>query len=245
MCKHESIPMDHIATTAAAGMIARMRSLDLVANNLANAATSGYKAEHDYHQILGDPSVSGGGSRKLQWADQGQGTLTPTGKMTDVAVSGPGFFVVEGKIGPLLTRNGSFKQLPGGELASADGYLVRSATGGPISLRPGAPFEVMPDGSVRQDGSEVGRLEIADVADVRRLQKMGSSLFDPQNAGPLRAIGGSVVQGSLEGSNVSVVESSTRMISVMRQYESLQKALTLNSDMNRKTIEEVARVSGG
>jgi flagellar basal-body rod protein FlgF len=237
--------MDPLATTAAAGMIARMRSLDLVANNLANAATSGYKAEHDYHQILADPSAPGGGSWKLQWADQAQGILTPTGKMTDIAISGPGFFVVEGKNGPLLTRNGSFRQLPGGELATTDGYLVRNAAGGPISLRPGVPFEVMPDGSVRQDGSEVGRLEIAEVADASQLQKMGNSLFDPKNAGPLRAIGGTVEQGSLEGSNVSVVESSTRMISVMRQYESLQKALTLNSDMNRKTIEEVARVSGG
>ena len=70
--------------------------------------------------------------------------------------------------------------------------------------------------------------------------------FTPsKNAGELKASDAEVVQGSVEGSNVSVVDASVRMISVMRQFESLQKALTLNAEMNRKTLEEVARVSAG
>jgi len=237
--------MDNLGNTAAAGMFARMQTLDVVANNLANAATSGYKAQFEFQELLEGVNGREVPQARSQWTDLAQGTLVPTGKSTDLALSGAGFFVVEGKSGPLLTRNGSFRQLPSGELASTEGYRVRSSAGGSLSLRPGVPFLVRPDGVVMQDGVEAGRIAVAEVADFNGLEKMGNSLFDPKNAGELKASDAEVVQGSVEGSNVSVVDASVRMISVMRQFESLQKALTLNAEMNRKTLEEVARVSAG
>ncbi len=222
-----------------------MQALDVVANNLANAATSGYKAQFEFHELLEGAKGREVPQARSQWTDLAQGTLVPTGKSTDLALSGAGFFVVEGKSGPLLTRNGSFRQLPTGELASSEGYKVRSSAGGSLSLRPGVPFLVRTDGVVMQDGIEAGRIEVAEVAEVNRLEKMGNTLFNPKNAGELKPSDAEVVQGSVEGSNVSVVDASIRMISVMRQFESLQKALTLNAEMNRKTLEEVARVNAG
>ena len=237
--------MDNLGNTAAAGLLARMQALDVVANNLANASTSGYKAQNEFHELLEGNKGPDVPHARSQWTDQAQGTLIPTGKPTDLAISGTGFFVVEGKSGPLLTRNGSFHQLPSGELATSEGHRLRSATGGSLGLRPGVPFLIRQDGTVMQDGVDAGRIEIAEVADVSKLEKMGNTLFSPKNAGALKPATGEIVQGSVEGSNVSVVDASVRMISVMRQFEALQKALTMNADMNRKTLEEVARVNAG
>lgn len=222
-----------------------MQALDMVANNLANAATTGFKSESEFHDLLVSTNGTELPQAKGQWSDPSQGTLVPTQKATDFALAGPGFFVVESKAGPLLTRNGSFHQLSDGQLATAEGHKVRSVSGDAIKLAPGVPFSVREDGAVIQNGAEAGRMEIVSVADSNRLEKMGNSFFNPRNAGPLKPSATPVVQGSLENSNVGVVESSVRMISIMRQFESLQKALTLNADMNRKTIEEVARVTAG
>lgn len=237
--------MENLGNTAAAGMFARMQALEIVANNLANASTTGFKAQVEFHEVMEGMQGRSIPQSHDQWTDMSQGTLIPTGKPTDLAISGTGFFVVDTKSGPLLTRNGTFRQLPGGELVTVEGHKLRNATGGPLTLRPGAPFTVRGDGSVMQDGVEAGRVEISEVADVTKLEKVGNQLFEPKRAGALRPATGQVVQGSLEGSNVSVVDTSVRMISVMRQFESLQKALSINSDMNRKTVEEVARVTGG
>jgi len=237
--------MDQISINATAGLRTRMQALDIVANNIANAGTSGYKTQNDFHDLF----LSSNGAQlphtKTQWTDQAQGTAVQTDRATDLALSGAGYFAVEGPSGTLLTRNGSFHQLPSGELATPEGYKLRGVDGKPVALLPGVPFQVKPDATVTQNGVEAGRIELVEVEDANGLERMGNSILDPRGAGTLRPAKAQVMQGSLEGSNVSVVESSVRMLSVMRQFESLQKALTINAEMNRKTIEEVARVTAG
>ncbi len=116
--------MDQIAVTAASGLHARMEALDLVANNLANATTGGFKLDREFYSLFsaGEGSdVTGNSGTKLpviqkQWTDFSQGTLTPTGNSLDLGLSGKGFFVVNGPSGPLYTRSGSFQLSASGAL---------------------------------------------------------------------------------------------------------------------------------
>ena len=108
--------MDPLTTAAASGLQARMDSLDLLANNLANTSTGGYKADREFYSTYFSPDATGfdptvGDSPVVEkrWTDFTQGPLLSTGNPTDLALSGPGFFAVNGAKGPLYTRNGSFK----------------------------------------------------------------------------------------------------------------------------------------
>ena len=129
--------MDQIAVTAASGLHARMEALDLVANNLANATTGGFKLDREFYSLFSageESAIPGDSGTKLpviqkQWTDFSQGTLQPTGNSLDLALSGKGFFVVNGPPGPLYTRNGRFSSPSTAALTTPDGYPVR-ATGG-------------------------------------------------------------------------------------------------------------------
>jgi flagellar basal body rod protein FlgG len=101
---------------------------------------------------------------------------------------------------------------------------------------------VAPDGTVSQNGQILGQLEIADFSDTGALVKQGMSYFQSAETS-VRASSAQVEQGQLESSNVGAAESAVRLVSVMRQFEMLQKAATLASQMSREAVEEVARVA--
>src|ERR1035438_2189642 len=171
-------------------------------------------------------------------------SLHPTGNPLDVALSGKGFFAVNGPSGPLYTRNGSFRLAADGKLTSADGYPVRDSQGAPLTLQATRPLEISSDGTVTQDGVAAGQLEIVDFTSTAGLSKQGNNYFrvnDPA-ALPAAPSATSVEQGHLESSNTGTAESAVRLVSVMRQFEMLQKAVTLGTEMNKKAIEEVAKV---
>jgi flagellar basal-body rod protein FlgF len=178
------------------------------------------------------------------WTDFSQGLLSSTGNPLDLALSGTGFFAVNGPGGPLYTRNGSFRLAKDGQLTTTDGYAVRNADGNSLTLLGAGPVQIAADGTVTQDGVAVGQLQIADFTSTAGLVKQGSNYFqaaDP-SAAPSAAQGTSVGQGQLEGSNAGSSESAVRLISVMRQFEMLQKAVSLGAEMNRQAIEQVAKV---
>ena len=245
--------MDPLTIAAASGLRSRMESLDLLANNLANANTSGYKGDSEFYGLYtsaeGQDPMTGAASFSLpvverQWTDFSQGTLLPTGSQLDVAVSGRGFLAVNGPSGPLYTRNGNLQVSPSGQLATADSYTVRGTDGNPIQVTPSKPVEIMPDGTVRQDGQGVGQIAIVDFKNTSPLKKMGGTYFqnpDPTNPS-VPATSATLQQGKLESSNVPVAEAAMRLVGTMRQFEMLQKAIGISAEMNRKTIDEVARV---
>ncbi len=231
-------------------MRARMESLDVLANNMANSETGGYKTDREFYNLFVSAEASGGanGEPSTQpviertWTDFSQGTLRATGSALDLAISGRGFFAVDGPSGNLFTRNGSFRVLPGGSLVTAEGYAVRTVSGGNLKVQPSGALEVSPDGTVQQNGQALGQLELADFTDTGTLVKQGASYFrSPADAQP--ASGARIEQGKLESSNVGAAESAVRLVSVMREFEMLQKAATLGAQMNRQSIEEVARVA--
>ena len=242
--------MEPITAIAASGLRARMESLDLVANNIANATTGGYKADREFYSLYVAPETAGNDTLTTMpvierpWVDHSQGVLHSTGNPLDVALSGKGFFAVNGPSGPLYTRNGNFRLAADGRLTSSDGYGVRDSLGAPLTLQATRPLEISSDGTVTQDGVVAGKLEIVDFTSTAGLSKQGSNYFrvnDP--AVRLTAPSGtSVEQGNLETSNTGTAESAVRLVSVMRQFEMLQKAVSLGNEMNKKAIEEVAKV---
>lgn len=246
--------MDQVSVTAASGLQSRMEALDLVANNLANTTTGGFKLDREFYTLFtaADDSSAEGAATSLpliqkQWTDFSQGVLTPTGSSLDLALSGKGFFAVNGPSGPLYTRNGSFQLSPSGELTTAEGYAVRDTNGQPIQTQSQAPIEVGTDGSITQSGAPLGQLQIVDFQDRTALQKLGNSYFsvnDPKKV-PIPADDTTVQQGKVENSNVAPAESAVRLVGLMRQFEMLQKAITITTDMNKQALTEVARVSGG
>jgi flagellar basal body rod protein FlgG len=228
-----------------------MESLDMLANNIANASTSGYKADREFYSLYAAPEASGpiSGPDTLPvierpWTDFSQGELRSTGNPLNVALDGKGFFSVSGPSGPLYTRDGSFRLSAANQLVNADGYPVRDTEGNPMTLS-STPVEILPDGTVRQDGQTVGQIAVLDFANPAALGKMGHNYFRPAegSAAPVPATASEVQQGKLESSNASGAEAAVRLVSVMRQFEMLQKAAAMSAEMNRKVIDEVARVS--
>jgi flagellar basal-body rod protein FlgF len=242
--------MDQITIIAASGLQARMDSLEMLANNLANAATGGYKTDREFYSLYAAPeaeSPSGAPATvpviERHWTDFSQGMLRPTENALDLAISGKGFFTVNGPSGVLYTRNGNFRLSPAGLVVTPEGYPVRASGGGTLQTISAAPVEVSSDGNVSQAGQVLGQLEIADFADRGVLRKQGSSYFlnpDPKSA-PVAAAGAEVHQGKLEASNVIAAEGAVRLVGLMRQFEMLQRAVSIGADMNRRAIEDVAR----
>lgn len=226
-----------------------MESLDLLANNLANSETGGYKSDREFYNLYvapeaqADPSVTMPVIQR-NWTDFSQGTLRTTGNPTDFALSGKGFFAVDGPNGPLYTRQGAFQLSPAGGLVTSEGYAVRLAGGGALQAQMGVPLEVTPDGSVSQQGQVLGKLDVVDFPDTGALAKRGNTYFNPAAgaAAPVAAADVQVQQGKLEASNVGTAESAVRLVGVMRQFEMLHKAISIGDDMNKKAVEEVARV---
>ncbi len=229
-----------------------MQSLDLLANNLANAGTAGFKQDQEFYSLFtsADATASENGSLSTmpviekQWTDFSSGVLQVTGNPMDVALSGTGFLAVNGPKGPLYTRNGNLQVLPSGALATANGYALSAGNGATIQVSAGKPIDISADGTVRQGGQTLGQLQVVNFKSTASLTKVGSECFqntDPKNV-PAAAANTQVQQGKIEGSNVPVAESAMRLVGMMRQFEMLQKAVGISSDMDTKSIQEVARV---
>ena len=244
--------MDSITISAASGLRSRLESLHMLANNLANANTAGFKTDREFYSLYIAP-VAGNATNEtiglapvLQrpWTDFSQGLLQPTGNHTDMAISGKGFFTVNTNNGPAYTRNGSFHLASDGELVTSEGYPVQLTGGGSVHAKVGGALEVGTDGTIRQDGQVLGQLQVVDFTDTSGLTKMGNSYFrDAENKSlPVPAKGVEVFQGKVENSNVTVAESAVRMVGIMRQFEMLRKAISLGADIDRQAVQEVARV---
>jgi flagellar basal-body rod protein FlgF len=241
--------MDSISISAASGMRSRMQSLDLLANNLANAETGGYKADREFYSVYTSAEARAEGQEDLttlpviekQWTDLSAGDLRPTWNPLDVAVDGDGLFAVQTAHGVRYTRNGNFRLSPAGTLTAADGNPVRSQTGLPITLDGNLPVEILKDGTVQQAGNPVAKLQLASFSPAD-LSKEGSNYFiAAQNATAVPGTG-AVLQGKLEQSNVGAAESAVRLIGITRQFEILQKAAGIGNDLSKQAIEQVARV---
>lgn len=238
--------MDPIATLAASGLRARMDTLDLIANNIANGSTTGFKADWPiYGAESRQPETEGIQQPVLwsRWTDHQQGPLQQTGDPLNIALEGRGFLVARGAGGTVLTRGGQLALSKDGVIGTPDGLELMGADDRPIRVDPRLAFNITQDGAVGQQGRVVGQLKIVQANPLGELTKREGVHFDlSPAAGALPASPAKVRQGFLESSNVNPADSTAKLISVLRQSESLQRAVQLGGEMNRRAAEEVSRI---
>ncbi|MEO8099794.1 MAG: flagellar hook-basal body protein [Acidobacteriota bacterium] len=244
--------MDNLTAVAAGGMRSRMQALELLANNLANSSSRGYKSDREVFTVYAsrDASTTKAGPTQQpwlrdSWTDFSQGTLEPTGNQLDLGLNGPGFFSVRGPGGNLYTRNGSLHLSSSGDLLGPEDRAVLDLKNKPIKVDPAQPLSISASGEVKQQGATVAQIAIVEFADPATLTKVGQSYFQAPQAGPPpgAAKATELRQGVVESSNAVPSEAAVRLVSVMRQFEMLQKAITVGSEMNRRAMEEVAKVN--
>jgi flagellar basal-body rod protein FlgF len=251
--------MDSGLYAAYTGLLARTQALDAAANNLANAGTSGFRAQRDYFSgvlaggIDQDPetasqvgqSVNGFGILGGNRLDLGQGELKATGNPLDLALEGQGFFAIQTSNGIRYTRDGAFSRSATGVLQTAQGEPVLDPDQKPITIPTGSIY-VAPDGSISvstADGSAiVGRVGAVDFTEKSVLTAEGSNRFSANGAKPIPATA-IVEQGSLEGANEDAVHGTMQLVLVQRQAEMMQKALSVfNNDFDKTASEDLPRV---
>ena len=247
--------MDPLSISAASGMRARMESLDMLANNLANATTVGYKSDREFYSVYASTEASADSLQtpegadtapviESHWTDLSQGVLRTTGNSLDLAIDGTGFFTVKGPRNNLFTRNGNFQLSPDGTLVTADGYPVLGANGGTIQSRVQAPLEITPDGSVNQQDQSLGQIQLVNFASRSQINKQGANYFYQADTTIKPAVSSArVYQGRLEDSNAGGAEGAIRLVGIMRQFEMLQRAAKIGADMDRQSVEQVAKVT--
>jgi flagellar basal-body rod protein FlgF len=235
-----------------AGMQAQWQRHEVLANNLANISTPGFKRD-DMLPVSesGAAALAAAGANVslvglqpvVQWTDFGQGPLRETGRDLDAAINGNGFFVVDTPRGPRYTRAGNFSRNANGYLATADGLPVLGANG-PIPLRTGS-LNITQRGEVVINGTVVDRLQVVDFPRPYRLLKEGGGLFVPVDTTtpPLPVAAPEVVGGSLESSNVNSMESMVSMIELLRAYEASQKVVQAVEETNQQATSDIGRVS--
>ncbi|MEP1142624.1 MAG: flagellar hook-basal body complex protein [Henriciella sp.] len=205
-----------------------LKELQVVANNIANTNTSGYKtdravfAEYVMQTGTDTPSLSMGGLAGHSF-DLTQGTVKFTGGKFDLAIQGEGFFAIETDAGQRLTRAGAFMMSSEGELITPDGAKVLSNGATPIQIPPEAEsISIAGDGTISAAGQILGQVGVFSAEG--QLQRDTDTRFTAQ--GGIQPIeGASVLQGALEASNVSPVLEMSRMIEVQRAYEAGQTVL--------------------
>lgn len=246
--------MDSIIAAAASGMRSRMETLDILANNIANAGTTGYKADQEsYGLYFGDRAWEGYNEGRpdaaempvLQhsWTNWSQGTLLPTGNAEDMALSSPGFFAVTGPNGALYTRDGHFKVSKTGVLQTQDGYSVQSTDGKEIKLDVNSSFTVTQAGEVQQNGGTVGKIAVVNPSDLKNASRAVAGYFKFSTDTKFTPVADpGIQQGKIETSNVVPASSAVKLVTVMRSFEMLQKAVMMAYEENRKVVEEVAKV---
>ena len=226
---------------------ALMRQLDIVANNVANATTSGYKsdrmefAEH-VAQVRAKHPMSQVRASGV-YRDLGEGPIVETGNTFDLALKGDGYFVVNTPLGPRYTRNGGFTLDPTGRLVTSWGDEVQSE-GGTIAISAGETgITITTDGTVSsRESGPIGKLRVVRFDDEQRLRKVKNGLYTTdlpaQDVVPGEV---RVVQGAIEGSNVNPVAEIARMIKLQRFFEALQKIVEQEHKRQRNTINQIFR----
>lgn len=249
--------MTDIVYSVASGTTAQMQRLEILSNNLANASTAGFKADHpvfgSYLPMEADPEATETPEGMLQLPDNyhvkivatrtdwGSGPLRRTGNALDVALVGTGFFVIQTPEGQQYTRDGQFRLDEGGRLVSTDGMPVMG-DGGEIRLE-GDNVNIDEEGGIWVDGERVNGFQVVAFDEPERLEKRGRTRFGAPPEITPRAPDEppAVMQGHVEQSNVDAIRTMTEMIDTLRAYESYQKAMRSADDTTAKVINEVGR----
>lgn len=244
--------------SALSGAIAQERNLSVVANNVANVNTNGFRADRTvFNEILTNAQANKTLAPSLRYAnvadvviDHQPGTIELTGRSLDVALQGDAFFVIETPKGERYTRAGSFVMDQDGVLRTLTGHRVLGEAGPPTQKgveltipEDAREVSISPDGTLRADNQELGKLKLVRFADDRDLLKDGLTWFAPNpenNAQPLSVDPNTTVeQGYLENANVNPVSGINELIVVTRSFDALVKVIETFRDLDNRTARDV------
>lgn len=222
-----------------------LRELQVVANNIANAATTGYRqeglifAEH-VTRTEGGPSLSMA-TANVRNTSMLQGALTPTGGTLDLAIEGPGFFLIETPQGERLTRAGNFTLSAAGEMVTNDGFRVLDAGGAPVFVPPdAAKVAISRDGTLSANGRPLGQLGLVQPIEAHDLIREDGVMFRTEG-GTEPVLDTRIVQGFLESANVNPIGQIARMVEVQRAYEMGQSFLDAENERIRTALKAFTR----
>ncbi|HUW83505.1 MAG TPA: flagellar basal-body rod protein FlgF [Phycisphaerae bacterium] len=242
---------------SAAGLQANEHRQAVLANNLANAETTGFKQDLAVfrqrltesqsspagmalaHPVL--DGLTGGTFVRPTYTDFSQGTLDKTNSPLDVAIVGRGFFAVQDGDEVRYTRDGSFHVDAQGRLVTARGHLVLDESGAAISVPSGAKVSIGEGGRVLADDEQIGRLGLVDVSDPQRLVKVGQNLFDGQFVAE-EPFAGQLEVGALEQSTVEPVTLLAHFIEAARAYQLNGQMITLQDGMLGRAVNDIAKL---
>jgi flagellar basal-body rod protein FlgF len=225
------------------GQLSLQRRLDTIAQNVANSTTAGYRSEEVKFESL----ISQEAPRPVAFASTGKtflsrrmGEVVPTGNPLDLALRGNAWFSVQTPAGPVNTRDGRFRMLPTGELQTLTGYSVLDDGGAAITIDPkGGAVEIGPNGVIRQNGRQAGRIGLFAIDPGAKLTRFDTSGVIPSiPAEPVTDFNSSgLTQGFVERSNVNPVMEITQLISVSRAFDAMNTALSDTENTIRSAID--------
>lgn len=222
----------------------KLTQLDYVANNIANASTSGFKTEHLYYAMTGKKAQEGALPAlgpTVSKMDFSQGTLSVTGNALDLAIEGDGYFTIQTKNGNAYTRNGSFVLNRNKELVTPSGDYVLGESG--KIVMDGQSVNIDKDGSIYVDESPAGKITISAFKDAGALTRSADGRFiDDGRAGVQKADNFSIASGYLEMSNVNTIREMTDMIEIQRAFETYQKVILTLSDMDKISTNRIGKL---
>ncbi len=236
--------MDNAGYTSLTRQAGLLREMQSVANNVANASTTGFRREgvvfSEFVTETGDGDSLSMAAARGRNVDMTQGALSQTGGAFDFAIEGDGFFLIETPEGEQLTRAGSFTPNAEGDLVTPDGYRLLDAGGAPVFVPPDATdVSLSADGTLSSGDRPLALIGVWRPADPLSLQHQAGTRFAADAAEPVIE-GVTIHQGFLEASNVDPVSEIARMIEVSRAYELGQKFL----DREDERIRSVAQTLG-
>jgi flagellar basal-body rod protein FlgF len=227
------------------------RELDVIANNMANVTTNGFKARGSRFAEYLMPGASSdafpAGDRGLSYVvdagtplDTTAGPIEHTGNPLDVAIKGDAFFAVQTAAGERYTRNGALEINPQGQLVTSDGHLIMGENG-PIAFTPQeSGFNIAQDGTVSSSQGQRGKLRLVRFEDQQTLRSEGTNLFSSTAAAQPAGRSGGVQSGALERSNVKPVLEMGRLIEVNRNYASVASMVAKMDELRRAAISRLA-----
>jgi flagellar basal-body rod protein FlgF len=246
--------MENTLLVGLSRQVALSRELDIIANNLANLGTTGFKREGVlFEQFLADRARTEDFAHPIDQqisfvldretrTDLAQGAFQQTGSILDAAIDGEGFFVVETPQGERYTRAGSFALNAAGELVTPAGFRVLGSSG-PVVLDPNdTQFAIAADGTISTREGERGKLRLVRFENPSQLTKQGNNLFASEAPPQPADVRTRVVQGSLEKSNVNAVLEIGRMIEVTRAYTTLANLMSRTDELRQAAIQQLADV---
>ncbi len=225
------------------------KQVDLIAHNISNANTSGFKEQRIAYDQVPNPDNSNltlpasARTEATVYLNFNQGELIHTDNVLDVAIEGNGFMEIQTANGPVYTRNGALVLDQEGYLVTAEGKRI-SGRSGNIRLNGQGNVSISSSGEVTQGGTSRGTLKIVDFADKRLLEPVGASCYKPM-AGAVSSVVTSphVLQGSLEMSNVSVLSNIVQLIDASKQFQAYQKILNDQSRLDREAVGTLGRLA--